>query len=107
MSRTFKYLFWFGVGVWIAAMLIFFSGCAKMNTVTSGILNYEAGNYEAAKKNIEAVNDARLKAWVDTAASIPWGAVQRCGDPNVIRAFLILHPIGGVVMVKDYANAQK
>lgn len=74
------FVFIMSIVAFIAFLILFglsFAGCGTMNAYTSAALVTAGSDYEGAKKNLQDLDDIKFKAWVDMAATIPAGALQR------------------------------
>lgn len=100
------FVFIMSIVAFIAFLILFglsFAGCGTMNAYTSAALVTAGSDYEGAKKNLQDLDDIKFKAWVDMAATIPAGALQRnnTGNPNAVRAVLLACPIRGVGIIDN------
>ncbi len=74
--------------------------CAPINSAYNAALTQGAADYASAKLNIQATDDMKLKAFVDSSCAINIGALQRAvssnGNPAVANGVFTLCPVPGV-----------
>jgi hypothetical protein len=77
------------------------SGCGAINAYTGAAINAGESGFTGAKQNIQAIDDARLIGWMDTACTLPVGALQRnaTGNPDAVQAVLTACPVPSMALV--------
>ncbi len=95
------------LAVAIGAMLLM-GGCGTLNAWNSGMLTKGAGDYTAAKINLQKTDDMKLQAWIDSACAMNVGALQRAastsGNGNAITAVFTACPVPGVGVTSNLPN---
>ncbi len=84
----------------LTAALAILAGCAPINSAYNGVLTQGVADYASAKQNIQATDDMKLRAWVDSACAVNIGALQRAvstsGNPAVANAVFTACPVPAV-----------
>lgn len=83
-------------------------GCGTLNQWNSAMLTKGAGDYTAAKQNIQKTDDMKLQGWIDAACAMNVGALQRAastsGNGNAITAVFTACPVPGVGVTSNMPN---
>ncbi len=83
-------------------------GCGTLNQWNSAMLTKGAGDYTAAKQNIQRTDDMKLQGWIDAACAMNVGALQRAastsGNGNAITAVFTACPVPGVGVTSNMPN---
>ncbi len=91
----------------IGTMLLM-GGCGTLNAWNAGMLTKGAGDYTAAKINLQKTDDMKLQAWIDSACAMNVGALQRAastsGNGNAITAVFTACPVPGVGVTSNLPN---
>ena len=92
----------FSILLFIIGPAFLMTGCGAMNAYTGAVLTAGGSDYAGAKKNLQAMDDMRLQAWLDQACTMPLGALARnaTGNPNAITAVLSACPVLNMGVVK-------
>ncbi len=76
------------------------AGCAPFNSAYNAVLTQGVADYASAKQNIQATDDLKLRAFVDSSCAINIGALQRAvsttGNPAIANGVFALCPVPGV-----------
>lgn len=76
------------------------AACAPINSAYNAALTQGVADYASAKQNIQATDDMKLKAFVDSSCAINIGALQRAvstsGNAAIANGVFTLCPVPGV-----------